>query len=168
MPTASVIVAVSLVAALGLLTSAWLLLRRKPQTTGFARDCRSVNVSRYRPMLRLLCPDDLDFPARVVPVAGDIAARLRRRHLQLFRAYLAALQADFDLLQDAGHHLIAAGAASPALAESLFRSKIQFSRSLWSIRFRLIGFQLGWTRVDASPLLQAAEQAQFALQPISA
>jgi hypothetical protein len=164
----SVIFALSLVAALGVLVSASLLLRRRPRSKGFARDCHSVDISRYHPMLRLLASEDLDYPQFAAPVAGDITARLRRRHLALFRTYLWALRADFDLLQDSGHELIAAGAASPALAEALFRSKIDFSRTWWSIRFQLIAFQFGWAGLDARPLLNVVAHAQLALQPTAA
>jgi hypothetical protein len=163
-----VILVLSLAAAAGLLVSAWQLLRRKSPTKGFARDFRTLDLSRYRPMLRLLSNEDLEYPQAAVPVAGDIAARLRQRHVELFKAYLRALRADFDLLQDTGHELIAAGAASETLPEALLRAKIEFSRAMWSIRFRLIAFQLGLTGVDARPLLSAVAQAQTALQPAGA
>lgn len=164
----SVILAISLASAAGLLVSAWLLLRSHSPVRGFARDWRSVDVARYRPMLRLLQPADLQYPFVAAPVAGDIAARLRRRHVEIFRAYLRALQADFTLLQDAGHQLVASGAASPALAENLFRSKLEFSRNLWLIRLRLLGFRLGIHAIDARPLLDAVQRAQRVLQPVAA
>ena len=75
----------------------------------------------------------------------------------------------FECLQHAGRQLVAQGAGQPSLAANLFQAHVQFSKSLWILRFRVAALQLGFGSVDARAILGAFEKASGALaQPAAA
>ena len=169
MPSNLVVIGAAVAAAAVLFVLARILFRPVSGAAGFAQDYSTVDLTRYRPMLRLLEPAEMEFLRRSTPPGSDLARRVRRQHVRLFLAYLRALRADFELVQAAGRYLVAQGVAQPGMAAALFRAHAQFSRSVWILRFRLAGAWLGVGSVDARAVLGAFECAAGALaQPTAA
>ena len=169
MPLNFLVVGSALIVGAILLALARVLLQPASRRAGFARDYRTVDPARYRPMLRILDAAELDYIQRCAPPGSELAGRVKRRHIRLFREYLRALQTDFECLQHAGRQLVAQGAGQPSLAANLFQAHVQFSKSLWILRFRVAALQLGFGSVDARAILGAFEKASGALaQPAAA
>ncbi|HJT88693.1 MAG TPA: hypothetical protein VJ732_12575, partial [Bryobacteraceae bacterium] len=54
-----------------------------------------LSVERYRPMMRLLDPEELDVLTARPGITPRMAAGIRRRRIELFRRYLRSLAGDF-------------------------------------------------------------------------
>ena len=158
-------VTVAVVCSAALLSAASLLLRPPRRCNRLSGDIARIDPSRYLPMLRLLQPEEFDFVRRNSVEGAALARQLRRRRIGLFRTYLVSLQQDFNALQAAGRLLVATGRAQAGLAEALWRQQVQFTRSLWMIRFQLGLYRLGLSGVDVRALIGSLEQARGALIP---
>jgi hypothetical protein len=107
----------------------------------------------YRPLERLMNPDDYSFLQRQPGYQPELAARLRRERRQIFRSYLRRLESDFDQLHRLARTLVRDQSQdSPELAMALVRTDLTFRWNLATIRFRL--------------LLQAAHVNVAALRPV--
>lgn len=119
---------------------------------------RTSAAERYRPMLRLLSPDDLQF----VP-PGAARRRLQQRRIRLFRSYLRSLARDYgQLLSGVRMMMVHSSVDRPDLAKLLLRNQTLFALALCRIEMRLLlrGFGIG--TVDVSPVLQALETLRSA------
>lgn len=113
-----------------------------------------VSADRYRPMLRLLSDEDLEF------VAGNSSLRrtLRSRRRELFRSYLRCLTRDYaHLLAGVRAVMVRSGVDRPDLAQALARNRVLFVMAICKIEMRLTLHAVGVGKVDISGLVDALE-----------
>lgn len=122
-------------------------------------------AARYRPMLRLLDDEDLDF----VPANGNLRRNLRAMRRKLFRGYLRCLTRDYALLL-AGIRgvMVRSGVDRPDLARALAKNRMLFAFSLYKIELRLAVHAVGFGKVDISGLVEALETLRQQVSVLSA
>lgn len=113
-----------------------------------------VSADRYRPMLRLLADDDLQF----VRANSSLRKTIRARRRQLFRGYLRCLARDYALLLGGVRAvMVQSGVDRPDLARALARNRALFAIAMCKVEFRLALHTLGVGKVDVSSLVEAFE-----------
>jgi hypothetical protein len=113
---------------------------------------------RYDPMLNLLSEDDFSFLKSQPGYDPGVCRCLRRERRRLFRGYLHSLRRDFNGITRALHALALQSAQDEShLLLSVFRASWQFSLRLWALELRYVCFVLGLSKVDARPLIAAAD-----------
>lgn len=118
----------------------------------------SFNVSRYRPMQRLLAEDDYSFLA-ANGGSSKVIARLRAERRRVFRAYLRNMVRDFDRLHRAARMLsLEAETDRSDFALQLLRMRFSFGWTVTVVEFRLAMHSLGLGSVDARRLIRALDQ----------
>jgi len=128
----------------------------KVRALGAARNCRSVTLAadRYRPMLRLLAHDDLDF----VGADHRLRSALRARRRALFRGYLRCLTRDYsELLAGIRKAMVDSGTDRPDLARTLARNRVLFAWAICKVEYRLALHATGFGEVDISALITSIE-----------
>ena len=124
-----------------------------------------LSGDRYRPMLRLLGDDDLQFLRSQPGFNRHLASRLRRQRRAIFRGYLAGLKSDFRRVTTALRALILQSRYDrPDLASALVRAEARFAMGLAVVRVRLALYQFGLCGVDASDLLRLFAAMQLELR----
>lgn len=125
----------------------------------------AVSVERYRPMLRLLADEDLDF----VQADNHLRKVLRSRRRQLFRSYLRCLARDYSLLL-AGIRsvMVQSGIDRPDLARALARNRALFAITMYKVELRLALHAVGVGKVDISGLVDTLEALRTQLSVLSA
>jgi hypothetical protein len=115
---------------------------------------------RYRPMLRLLSGDDLEF------VSANRAARraLRAERRRLFRSYLGCLVKDYSRIV-AGLRLamVQSGVDRPDLTRALAKNRVLFALALCRIEVHLAMHAAGIGKVDVSGLVDALDSLRSQL-----
>lgn len=116
---------------------------------------QSFRGEYYRPLERLLAPEDYQFLRRQPGYEPALADRLRRERREIFRGYLRRLEVDFRQLHMLARTLVRDQAQDrPDLAMALLKTDMEFRWNLIQIRARL--------------LLQAAHVEAGALRPADA
>jgi hypothetical protein len=113
----------------------------------------TTNIAgRYRPMVRLLSDEDIQF------VTGNkVAAKaLRTERRKLFRRYLACLTKDYArLLSGIRMVMVQSGVDRPDLARALAKNRVMFALGICNVEFRLALHAAGIGQVDISGLVGA-------------
>ena len=123
-----------------------------PVTTDWLNE---LSTERYRPMLRLLDPAEFEFLRVHEGASAEALRRLRRQRVQAFRGYLGLLEIDFDRVATALQVMTAQSMQErPELSSLLLERRLRFAAALLGVRCRLMLFDLGYSRVDASGLLE--------------
>jgi hypothetical protein len=139
-----------------------------PVTTDWLNE---LSTDRYRPMLRLLDATDFQFLRSQKGFTPEMAKRLRRQRVQVFRGYLRMLVADFDRVGAALRVILAQSEYDcPELASLVFRRQLAFALGLIDVHCRLMLFGLGWSHVDVSGLIRLFDGMRLqlhALVPVS-
>lgn len=125
---------------------------------------KTFRADRYAPVLRLLSAEELDYVTTLRGSSRRLRADFRRNRLDLMRAYLKEMAADFDRLQAIGQLMVTAGDSGRELREALFRERVRFTAGLWSIRLQMAGFRLGLSGVDASALVGSLDELSAAVR----
>jgi hypothetical protein len=113
-----------------------------------------LSAERYRPMMRLLDDGDFEFLRSQPGVTSKLIATVREQRCRIFRAYLRALNADFNRVCLAIKLLIAdSGQDRPDLARVLLEYQARFALGMFRIQVRVAMFAWGWGRVDVSGLV---------------
>jgi hypothetical protein len=148
---------------LGYLT--WRILSRvglpAQPPSGVAR----LSAQRYRPMLRLLSDEDLEF------VAANNALRrtLKSDRRKLFRSYLRCLTRDYGyLLAGIRSSMAGSEADRPDLARALAKNRALFALAVYKVEVRLALHSLGVGTVDISGLVEAFEGLRAQVNVLSA
>ena len=116
---------------------------------------QSFRGEYYRPLERLLGPEDYQFLKRQPGYQPALADRLRKERREIFRGYLGRLERDFHQLHLLARTLVRDQEQDrPELAWSLFKADAEFRWNLMRIRVRL--------------LLQAANLEDFEQRPVDA
>jgi hypothetical protein len=125
----------------------------------------AVSAERYRPMLRLLSDEDLDF----VAANNALHRTLKSRRRKLFRSYLRCLTRDYSCLL-AGIRSAMAGSAAdrPDLARALAKNRALFALAVYKVEVRLALHSLGVGKVDISGLVEAFEGLRAQVTVLSA
>jgi hypothetical protein len=114
-----------------------------------------LSTDRYRPMQRLLEEVDFQFLRSQKGFTPEVANRLRRQRVQVFRGYLHLLEADFDRVSAALRLILAQSECDrPELASLLFQRRMSFAFALLGVHCRLLLFRWGLSGVDVSSVLQ--------------
>jgi hypothetical protein len=112
------------------------------------------DVDRYRPMLRLLSNDDLNFVAAHPALRAKMGARRR----EIFRGYVRCLTKDYArLLGSIRRLMVESGVDRPDLAKALAKNRLVFALALCRIDVRLRLHALGLGNVDVSGLVEALD-----------
>lgn len=118
------------------------------------------DATRYRPMLRLLSDDDLDFAATSPVLRG----RIRTQRREMFRGYLRCLTKDYArLLSGIRVMMVESGVDRPDLAKALAKNRFMFALALCRIELHLQLHALGIGRVDVSGLVEALDSLRGAV-----
>ena len=116
-------------------------------------------------MLRLLEPEDLRFLSSQPGYDPAMAVRFRRQRIALFRVYLRNLCRDFrrtcGLLQFV---MIRSGNDRPDLARALVHAQMSFAWAVAAVRFHLVLYRWGWSRVDVRRLVNLFDVMQLELR----
>lgn len=126
----------------------------------------SKNIAgRYRPMIRLLSDEDIQF------VAGNKLAikALRVERRKLFRRYLACLTKDYArLLAGIRMVMVNSGVDRPDLARALAKNRAMFALAICNVEFRLALHAAGIGKVDISGLVGAFDTLREQVSSFSA
>ncbi len=160
---------ISFGACLGLAVTLYLLLRKMalsgsslPVTADWIDE---LSVDRYRPMLRLLDGEDLEFLRSQPGFTPKMAASLRVQRCQIFRGYLQCLNADFGRVCTAIKVLMLQSRADrPDLAAALVRYKATFIWIMAMVQFRVFLFRWGICAVDVTSLVQIFDRISLDLR----
>jgi uncharacterized membrane protein len=152
------------VTAFGLM--GWQVLSRMraiaaPETTALP----VVSADRYRPMLRLLSDEDLNF----VPAKSGLRRSLRARRRELFRSYLRCLARDYaHLLAGVRAVMVKSGMDRPELAHALAKNRTLFLMAMYKVEFRLTMHAIGIGKVEIAGLVEVLEGLRSQVNVLSA
>src|ERR1700744_1424149 len=152
------VITVSVITCLALAWALPLLLRKAPTsnaslplTTDWIDE---LSIERYRPMMRLLDREDLEFLRSQPGFTPKMASKLRAQRCQIFRGYLRSLKGDFDRICIAIKILmLQARNDRPDLAAALVRHQATFATRMAIIHFHLVLYRWGIGTVDVSSLV---------------
>jgi hypothetical protein len=151
----------STAALLGVL--GWMIVRRR-STAGDFDSSSGFSLERYRPMERLLSPEDFRFVQRAPGYRPEVGARWKRERRRLFRLYLSELKRDFQRLHTEARVMVAeSGADSAPLVGVLMRQQVIFLAATLGLEFRLALDWAGIGAVDARPLIELIESMRLDL-----
>ena len=126
-----------------------------------------LSVERYKPMMRLLDGDDLDFLRSQPGFTPQAAAKLRIQRSQIFRGYLRSLSTDFGRINGAIKLLMLQSRNDrPDLAATLIRQQILFAGGVLVVQFRLVLYRFGLCGVDVSELVRIFDAMRLELRSI--
>jgi hypothetical protein len=163
------VIGISVVTCLALAMALPLLLRKMavsgsslPLTADWIDE---LSIERYRPMIRLLDGEDLEFLRSQPGFTPEMATKLRVQRCQIFRAYLQCLNADFGRVCTAIKVLMLQSRDDrPDLAAALVRYQARFVLSMALIQFRVVLFRWGLGAVDVSSLVQIFDRISLELR----
>jgi len=126
-----------------------------------------LSTERYRPMLRLLSQDELQFLGRQPGVTPTLAAQFRRQRCEIFRGYLRSLSRDFSRVSIALKLLmVQASSDRPDLAAILVRSQVAFTFALVSAHVQVVMYSFGLGTVNAGNLLRLFDGIRLELRSL--
>ena len=116
----------------------------------------SFSLESYAPMERLLEKRDIEFLVSQPGYHGEIGKRLMAERRKIFAAYLGNLIRDFNQLVGIGKLMIVYSSQDrQEFARLLWRQQMRFYSRVCAIRVRLALLPVGWTEIDAHPLVAA-------------
>jgi hypothetical protein len=127
----------------------------------------ALSVERYRPMMRLLDSEDLEFLRLQPGFTPQIATQLRIQRCRIFRGYLRCLSDDFAqvctamkivLLQSRGDR--------PDLAKALVRQQALFAAGMAAVHVRLFLYRWGLCSADVTGLVKIFDGMRLELQTL--
>lgn len=162
-------IGISVATCLALLLALRLLIRklavaggRLPVTAEWIDD---LSGERYRPMMRLLDGEDLEFLRSQPGSTPKMAAKLRAQRCQIFRGYLRCLDADFGRVCAAIKVLMLQSRTDrPELAGVLVRAQVLFACGLFMVQVRLLFYRWGFGAVDVSALVKMFDSMRMELR----
>ena len=164
-------IGLSVATCLALLLALRLLIRKVAVTGGrlpvTAEWIDELSIERYRPMMRLLDGEDLDFLRSQPGFTPRMATRLRIQRCQIFRGYLRCLSADFGRVCAAIKVLMLQSRHDrPELAAALVRHQVTFACGIFMVQFRLFLYRWGFCTVDASSLVKIFDIMRLELRTL--
>lgn len=132
------------------------VVRFNSLSSGSVTQIPQASSRPYKPMLRLLSREDLQFVASAPELKKDLRARRRR----IFRAYLRCLSKDYSrLLGGVRWIMVNSGVDRPDLAILLSRQRRAFAVAVCRIEWMLALHAMGFdnVKVDVSGLVGAVD-----------
>jgi hypothetical protein len=135
---------------------------RLPVTAGWIDE---LSGERYRPMMRLLESEDIDFLRSQPGFSSRMASRLRAQRCKIFRGYLRCLNTDFKRIMLALKLVMMQSLDDrPDLAAILFRQQLSFAFGLTLANVRVVLYRFGGSGVDVGPLVRIFDTMRQELQ----
>ena len=167
----NLIVAGSSVVCAGLLVLLVVLVRkntrgrsRLPVTAAWIDE---LSVERYRPMMRLLDNQDVEFLRCQPGFTAGMIKRLRAQRAMIFGEYLRCLRDDFQRVCFALKLLMLQSRRDrPDLAAALVRQQMLFTVAMVQARIRLLLYRAGICGVDVSDLVQIFDGMRLELRSL--
>ena len=126
-----------------------------------------LSVDRYRPMMRLLERDDVDFLRSQPGFTAGMASRMRSERCRIFRSYLGCLHSDFQRVSMALKIVMVQSRYDrPDLAAILVRSQRAFIFSMMLVYGRVLLYRLGLGTVEVAELLRLFDSARLELRSL--
>ena len=126
-----------------------------------------VSPERYKPMLRLLHPQDLDFLRSQPGFTRKMESRFRRQRCEIFRSYLRQLDGDFQQVCTALKLvMVQSNADRPDLAATLLRQELWFKVGMLAVHFRLLLYGCGIGTVEVGGLLKLFDGMRLELRSL--
>lgn len=165
------VICISVVTCLALALALPLLLRKVAVSGGSLpvtpEWIDELSVERYRPMIRLLDGEDLEFLRSQPGFTPKMATKLRIQRCQIFRGYLRCLNADFGRVCGAIKVLMLQSRNDrPDLAAALVRHQATFALGMVMVQFRLVLYRWGLGRVDVTRLVEIFDQMRMQLRTL--
>jgi hypothetical protein len=165
----NMLAAASAVICLALGAYLWLLVRsvrlaagKLPVTTDWLGD---LSIKRYRPMLRLLAEEDLQFLDKQPGFTPQIAAKFRAQRCRIVRGYLHSMRVDFSRICTALKIVMVRSQHDrPDLASALVRSQITFTFGMAAVQLRLFLYRWGFGRVEVTSLVKVFDGMRLELR----
>jgi len=145
------------------------LFRRIARSSGHlpvtAHWIEELSPERYRPMMRLLEPDDLEFLRSQPGFTRRMESQLRAQRCQLFSCYLSSLNHDFQQVSMALKLILLHSSHDrPDLARTLVRQEARFAAGMAAVRVRLWLYRWDLCRVDVAGLVGIFDSMRLELQ----
>jgi hypothetical protein len=164
------LIAISVLLTLGVLGVLGYLVKRiafagdLPVTAEWIED---LSLDRYRPMLRMLDGDDIDFLRSQPGFTPAMASKLRAQRTQIFRGYLKSLETDFARVCAAIKLImLQCQQDRPELATALIRSQISFAWGMLAVRIRLALYAWGICGVDVTAMVKLFDAMRLELRAL--
>jgi hypothetical protein len=126
-----------------------------------------LTLERYRPMMHLLDPEDLEFLRSQPGFTPQMAARMREQRSQIFRGYLRCLNQDFHQVVMALKLILAYSTHDrPDLASALIRQQVRFGLTMAGVHARLFLYRWDLCGVDVKVLLGMFDSMRLELQAL--
>ena len=159
---AASMVFIVLVSVLVKLTRHFTSLQHLPVTANWIDE---LSIDRYRPMLRLLNQEDVQFLRTQPGYTPQMATKFRLQRCQLFLKYLLDLDNDFRRICMALKILMVQSKHDrPDLASVLVRSQITFAWGMMMVQFQLACYRHGLGSVDVSDLVKVFDGMRLELR----
>jgi hypothetical protein len=124
-----------------------------------------LSTDRYRPMMRLLDPREIEFLRSQAGFTSKMESRVRAQRCQIYRGYLQCLNMDFQRVCTALKLvLVQSEQDRPDLTSILLHNQILFATGLLAVHFRLILYGWGICTVDADGLMRIFDGMAFELR----
>jgi len=126
-----------------------------------------LSIERYRPMMRLLDGDDLEFLRTQPGFSSRMASKLRAQRCQIFRGYLRCLSGDFQRVCAAIKILMLQSPQDrPDLAGVLVQQQMMFTCGMGLVYFRLFLYRWGLGGVDVTSLVKNFDLMRLELRSL--
>jgi len=126
-----------------------------------------LSTERYRPMLRLLSNEEIQFLSRNPGFTPKLASQFRRQRCAIFRGYLGSLSRDFTRVALALKLLMVQASSDRSdLASVLVRSQMAFTFGLLVAHVHLILYSFGLGTVNAADLLRLFDGMRLELRSL--
>jgi hypothetical protein len=124
-----------------------------------------LSVERYRPMLRLLDGEDIEFLRAQPGFTPAMAVKLRIQRCEVFGAYLRSLTMDFSRTGAALKIVMSqSGVERSGLTSLLLHHQILFACELAAVHVRLFLYRRGVCSVDVTSLVKVFDAMRLELQ----
>lgn len=160
----SLVVFIALLLELLNLTGRFASPQNLPLTTEWIEE---LSIDRYRPMLRLLNQDDIEFMRSQLGFTPKMATEFRIQRCQIFRGYLHHLDNDFKRICMALKILMVQSEWDrPDLASALVRSQMTFAAGMMVVQFQVVLYRYGIGSVDVADLVKLFDGMRLELRTL--
>ncbi len=126
------------------------------------------SVAKYRPMERLFSDEDYLYLSKQEGYRPEMAKRLRRERIAIFRGYLKCMSADFRRLEAAISFWMAHSSEDmPDLAKALLKRRVRFFLALASARWRVLLYGFGLSVSDVRRLADSLDDMRVHLRQMA-
>jgi len=137
---------------------------RLPITVTWIND---LSIDRYRPMLRLLNPEDVRRLRAQPGFTWRMANKFRSQRCQLFREYLHSLDADFNRVHMALKVIMVQSKYDrPDLANILVHSKLTFAFRMMIVESQLVCYRYGIGAADFTDIIELFDALRLELRTL--